>query len=391
MLISKIQILNYKSFRDSGWIEFQPGINIITGQNSAGKTALLEALALDFQNIPHKSIRTLPTPSSPLDAQSKVKFFLNLTEQEVKEIVAQIPEPYIIPQPASHVSEAIQLFQEWLDNPKLQTYSSAIEGGSTLIFSDSRKELTIGLYETVPVAFGICNHLQLQEYIVGQSLTSSYSTANRNVNEGVFSHFFRIVRKRIYRFFAERLNVGSCGRRFNSELEPNASNLPEVLGILQGENPELFNLFNRYVSIVFPQIKRVTVSQESNIEIKIWYVDPSTYRNDLSFPLSACGTGIGQVLSILYVVLTAHNPRVVIIDEPQSFLHTGAAKKLIEVLREIGKSGSFPQHQYIISTHSPTIIASAEPTTIVMLRYIESCETALSIMNLLRVRFVLSK
>jgi hypothetical protein len=97
--------------------------------------------------------------------------------------------------------------------------------------------------------------------------------------------------------------------------------------------------------------------------------------------LSACGTGIGQVLSILYVVLTAHSPRVVIIDEPQSFLHPGAAKKLIEILREIGKNGNFPQHQYVISTHSPTIIASAEPATIVMLQYIESCETALSVMN----------
>ena len=52
MLISKVQVLNYKSFRDSGWIEFRSGINIITGQNSAGKTALLEALASNFQNIP---------------------------------------------------------------------------------------------------------------------------------------------------------------------------------------------------------------------------------------------------------------------------------------------------------------------------------------------------
>ncbi|HEY9301605.1 MAG TPA: AAA family ATPase, partial [Phormidium sp.] len=263
MLISKIQIFNYKSFHDSGWIDFRPGINIITGQNSAGKTALLEALALDFQNIPHKSIRTLPTPSFPLHPQSKVNFSVNLTEQEVKEIVAQIPKPYFIPHPISDPLEAIQLFQNWLDNPNLQTYSSAIEGDSTLIVNDSNQGLTMGLYETIPVVSGVCNHIQLLEDVNERLTTSSYSMGDKSVNEGVFGHFFRIVRKRIYRFFAERLNVGSCGRRFNSELEPNASNLPEVLGILQGENPELFNLFNRYVSIVFPQIKRVTVSQAS--------------------------------------------------------------------------------------------------------------------------------
>jgi hypothetical protein len=212
-------------------------------------------------------------------------------------------------------------------------------------------------------------------------MLSSYGNTNIDVNNSAFGQFFAITKKRIYRFLAERLNVGSCGRKYSSELLSNASNLPEVLGILQGDNPELFNLFNKYVSIVFPQVKRVTVSQGTNIEIKVWHIEPSTYRSDLSFPLSACGTGIGQVLSILYVVLTANDPRVVIIDEPQSFLHPGAAKKLIEILRDLGKGGNFPQHQYIISTHSPTIISSADPSTIVMLRYTESCQTAVSVMN----------
>ncbi|NET62764.1 MAG: AAA family ATPase, partial [Symploca sp. SIO2E6] len=67
-------------------------------------------------------------------------------------------------------------------------------------------------------------------------------------------------------------------------------------------------------------------------------------------------------------------PRTIIIDEPQSFLHPGAAKKLIEILRE------FPQHQYFIATHSPMIIAAAKPSTIVKLRYDEG-ETRASVMN----------
>jgi recombinational DNA repair ATPase RecF len=44
MYISKFQVINYKSYRESGDVEFKPGFNILTGQNSAGKTALLEAL-----------------------------------------------------------------------------------------------------------------------------------------------------------------------------------------------------------------------------------------------------------------------------------------------------------------------------------------------------------
>ena len=151
--------------------------------------------------------------------------------------------------------------------------------------------------------------------------------------------------------------------------------------MLQGNNPELFNLFNRYVSIIFPQIKQISISQGANVEIKVWHVDPSTMRDDLSFPLSACGTGIGQVLSIVFVVLTANYPRIIIIDEPQSFLHPGAAKKLIEILKELGKDKRFQEHQYIISTHSPTIIAAAEPATITMLKYTEDCETKVFTMD----------
>lgn len=64
MYISRFQLLNYKSFRDSRVLEFQPGINIIVGANNSGKTALLEALTLNFKTSPHRSIETLPQPYS---------------------------------------------------------------------------------------------------------------------------------------------------------------------------------------------------------------------------------------------------------------------------------------------------------------------------------------
>lgn len=47
MYIARIRIQNYRCFRDST-IEFQPGLNVIIGENNAGKTTLLKALALVF-------------------------------------------------------------------------------------------------------------------------------------------------------------------------------------------------------------------------------------------------------------------------------------------------------------------------------------------------------
>ena len=47
MYIARIRIQNYRCFKDST-VEFQPGLNVIIGENNAGKTTLLKALSLVF-------------------------------------------------------------------------------------------------------------------------------------------------------------------------------------------------------------------------------------------------------------------------------------------------------------------------------------------------------
>lgn len=47
MYISNVHIQNYRCFHDTK-IEFQPGLNVIIGENNAGKTALLKALGFVF-------------------------------------------------------------------------------------------------------------------------------------------------------------------------------------------------------------------------------------------------------------------------------------------------------------------------------------------------------
>jgi hypothetical protein len=106
----------------------------------------------------------------------------------------------------------------------------------------------------------------------------------------------------------------------------------------------------------------------NTLEIRAWPHDPATQREDLALPLNQCGSGIGQVAAILYVVLTASHPQVIIIDEPQSLLHPGAIRTLIEVLK------GYPQHQYIFATHSPTVITASNPSTVTVAK-LEGMET----------------
>ncbi len=114
---------------------------------------------------------------------------------------------------------------------------------------------------------------------------------------------------------------------------------------------------------IFPQITEITVPDKDNqvVQILVWSIPTETQRADLAIPLSDSGTGIGQVLAILYVVLTTDSPQVIIIDEPQSFLHPGAVRKLFDILR------LYP-HQFVVVTHSPTVVDAASPPTLLLIR-----------------------
>ena len=169
-----------------------------------------------------------------------------------------------------------------------------------------------------------------------------------------------------YVFRAERFGLGRSPISERPPLQTNARNLATCLLELQGRNTSRFNRFVSLIQEIFPSVRGISVAQAHNdvsqIEILVWNVDPSTERADLTVSLEESGTGIGQVLSILYVAIVEDTGKLLVIDEPNSFLHPSASRKLISILEQFG------QHQYIISTHSPEIIARSRPDTLHILK-----------------------
>ena len=91
MYISRFQVSNYKSYRDSTEVEFRPGFNVVTGQNSAGKTALLEALTLQFSPNPHRSVSTIPVPGILPDEATAVRLTLVMSGKELLHVLRSLP------------------------------------------------------------------------------------------------------------------------------------------------------------------------------------------------------------------------------------------------------------------------------------------------------------
>ncbi|MBS9383474.1 MAG: AAA family ATPase [Dolichospermum sp. BR01] len=380
MYLSKFQLFNYKSFQDSGLLEFTPGINIIVGQNNAGKTALLESLTLNFQDIPHRSIETLKSPLSTLDnTRSTSKLYLYLKKEELRLMINQYL-PLLIPTEANteQPEKTVNKFIEWMNQDNDVKFLVSLSSNN--VIDVYNMELAFGIYYPSTTSSGShANETTYYSINVKQTVSDElklYGIQSAKPSDVITGKLLRVFQSRIYRFYAERLNISKCAFGNKSILEPNASNLAEVLSGLQSRNSTAFDRYNKYINQIFPHIKRIAIEprEHNQLEIMVWNIEPETEREDLAVSLSSCGTGIGQVLAILYVVMNSPEPRTIIIDEPQSFLHPGAAKKLIEILKQ------FPQHQYFIATHSPTIINAANPSKIIMLKY-EDCETKVSVIN----------
>jgi AAA domain len=99
MYIVRFQVANYKSFRETKPLEFAQGFNIISGQDNAGKTALLGMLALRFTGHPHRSIKTIPARDTVPPQFSRAIVSFTVSPNELKELMLASPGQYLVPRP----------------------------------------------------------------------------------------------------------------------------------------------------------------------------------------------------------------------------------------------------------------------------------------------------
>lgn len=340
MRITSFRIQNFKCFIDTGSIDLAPGFNIFIGRNDVGKSALVEALSLQHPYSPHRSLETVRTPTSSPASSAPTSVSYDLSPEDLEQYFASIAALYL-PIASNESTAAFATFQKLLETGDL--FNADWTNGSVINadlagLSEMRRDQGRYLQLT---NVGYPNHLRLTSNQELSGNVESYSVA-----------FAKWLRDRSYAFRAERLGLGRCATGPNRVLAPNAQNLAEVLNVLGSSNPARYGRLMEHVRTVFPHIRGITsvVVPGNEVEARVWNLPLDSERNDLSVPLDQSGTGIGQVLAILYVVVTSDYPSVILIDEPQSFLHPGAVRKLMEILR------LYSQHQYIITTHSPSLI-----------------------------------
>lgn len=334
-----------------GWIPLKPGFNVVVGENNCGKSTLLQGMSLQFTNTPHRTLATVPARGREPETNARVDVTMVLGAEELQAALERMPQFAV---------------EAWRDGTKrlgLALNHSLATGGLDFTTVNNAGSAKAGH------CFSDERHLDPRQF-----LSFGYDVATKRVATGdapsasptakvLWHHLSNLYRERLYYFKPERLNLGHGKAGPSLVLAPNASNLPEVLHQQSSTNPSRWERYNRLVQRVLPRVRRVAtrvMNQDGQLRVELWTHDPATERDDLNVPLSESGSGVGQVLGMLYVLTTAEQPCPILIDEPQSFLHPGAIRRLFEVFHE------HPQHQYIVATHSPAVINAAQRPHVVV-------------------------
>ncbi len=337
MYFTQVEIENYKSFHKSEPIKFARGFNVFVGQNGAGKSALLDALSLRFPDAPHRSSLTLPSTTTAQQPRSTVRATFRAMWPEIEDLLARVPNRVGLTVPDTVKPDASIEFYRTKGEVEVRAPfigGSGMDPGAEVLMPGTLKHWGFDLLDGKRV---YANSMQPHATPIALLLSGQ-------MRESVFG--FRAMR-----------NVADANRFDKAtNLASDGSNLPQVLATLQLADRDSFLAFEAAVKRVLPFIGKITISPvDQSVQVALSNAHEQKARTDLTVRLSETGTGVGQILALLYVVLTSKTPRAIVIDEPSSFLHPGAVKVLFSIFEE------HAHHQYIVATHSTEVVAACGP------------------------------
>jgi len=370
MYIASIQLEHSGSFLETQEIPLSKGFNVIVGPNNSGKSTLANVLTLKSSGNKHLSIHTKPESFSTVEGVPIAKFQIRISSQDLKRYLGSQNEFWV--KFNQKTMSAPDFGKSFVEKWRLDQLPSVY-----VRLKNSSGAISVGTGESSRLKHAVNIQKNAHDQWVYNTMAQPNSISDQNLL--VENMLLSLFREDVYFFSAERLGLSKSplNQDNHGNLKSNAENLPSVLNWIMSRNKILSEEYIQLIREIFPDIYDITApvvdSKNGQVEIHFWITPPETKRDDLTFSLAQSGTGIGQVMAMLYVVINSTYPQVVIIDEPQSFLHPGAIRKLFNILKQY-------DHQYIITTHSPIVISAANPDTLLLLRK-ENYQSYVTVIN----------
>ena len=352
MFISKIKLINFKSFKGEHVIEFSEGVNFFVGNNNCGKTTIFKAIEF-IQSGKNKS----DFITQGLEAEN-ISVELEFKGSDLSEIVNdenlnlnKYSEYVIDNEDGTHSLRVLRSSQECevtqgkktvsLDISKVRIYNP----NSTEEEEIKKFENPTGIDRTITALFDA-------QFVYSDIKNEDYQDFGKT----------KIIGK-IINDITKEFQTGATWQEFQKA--HNKTFGDEGLGrILEG-------IATKISSVLKEQYGDGEVQFNFGLpEIDNFFKTGSLLLSDngISTSVSEKGTGMQRALALSLIQVyagvldneegTLSKPIMFFIDEPETFLHPKAQDKLIDSLNKIAK-----RYQVFITTHSPYLLKKFDSRT----------------------------
>jgi putative AbiEii toxin of type IV toxin-antitoxin system/AAA ATPase-like protein/OLD-like protein len=381
MYLQELHVENYRSLEKTS-LEGLTQFNVLIGPNNSGKSALLGAVEYISRVIRGEAVDT-STVVTARDLSRSLRFRLRFAlrkDQRTKLIDRLVGEAL-----SSKRREAIE------NSPLLQRidYTFATHRNSpqvvhlieTSVLAEDGKWVAMQVAPDITFNNPPATFRNIAEIIAasaegrldadaldvktkgGTQISLNYNFGAPGVHDLASALLWPLLLisdylRQAFFFSPFRHSLNRMAAQEAQRLEQNGSNLAQMLHTVQSNNTGLFRQIESFLSAALHDLGALQtplIGGETEVAIRL-------PRGDYLIRLQDTGGGVEQLLMIATVLNTTGEESSLFLEEPESHLHPGAQRFLLERMSGTGR-------QVIITTHSPVFVNAVRPRSLYRVSY----------------------
>lgn len=345
-MLKKLELQNFKSHRHTQFNFDDSRLQAIVGQNSSGKTSVLQALS---------HLRVFSTVKSDVLEDQKKAVTIGESSVTVGKDNMCI---------AVGGMKEIEDNELWYFTCELQKSRYDNKWRPNRTFNNNGTEIKEDYFTPTP----------------SQMLPSSLDFLSREPRIGqlLLPDFDFLIYSKL---LVDNLSKAAYSEKIVPEVQFDGSGLAPTLDYLRSEAPNRFQAIQEMLQQVVPGVQKIgirrakvkidrqrsievdgkSISYEENQEVTGQEIVLDMNTGD-RIPAHAISEGTMLTLGLLTVLMNPKQPNLVLLDDIEQGLHPKAQRELITVFKQIIQAN--PNLQIIFTTHSPYIIDELEPSQV---------------------------
>ena len=359
MYISELKIDGYKNCNTKSTISFNPGLNILVGENASGKTTIIDAIRMILRDSEQKYVTEDDFYKSFDKEEQKKNILIDLKMENLS------PEERITFLSWCNAEFEAELHLEIEKEPNQKGYfKKSIWGGKSR--SSAFEEETFDYIDTIYLP--------------------ALRDAEEKLTNGKKSRLALLL-KHQYKDDARKKHLEDAFRDFNQSIIKNKDNKYSEIeqakkDINTAIKESMGTVFGQSVNLQFSESSFVSILQ--NIKMVFFphmgEMDEKKFRD---VAINSLGYNNLLYIATVFAELEVVNKNnslftVLLIEEPEAHLHPQIQSKLIKYLQKMANEKQ--NLQIIITTHSAVIASSVGMDAII---YIKGTETGILVKKIL--------